>query len=181
MKQPRGRNNADNVTQADNKLFWKIHSQHISSAPQCCSDTALLKRNASFSAHYLKSSSPGTEQTRIPLSQPSSGRGVQRAALEPKLLLPYACSLSFALRKFPCECLQTPIQHPAEPFPPPVLAMTIQKPRYSQGLRKPIQLRFPRQRHRRTGLQPHTLLSHQPGRPQEHTGSASRRDHTARR
>lgn len=171
IKQLRGQNNTDNVIQADNKLFWKIHSEHISSAPQCCSDTSLLKRNSSFSANNLKSSSH--MKTQIPLSQISSGRGVLTAGLETKLLLPYVCILSFVLRKFQRERPQKPIPHSSESFPPPALGMTIQKPCYNQEPHKLIQ------QHWRTDLQPHTLLSHQPGCPQEHRGNAIQSDHTA--
>lgn len=65
IKQLRGQKDVDNLIQTDNKLFWKIHPQHVSLTLQCCSLTTLSKWTISFSAINLKRSLYMTKHTQF--------------------------------------------------------------------------------------------------------------------
>lgn len=100
IKQLRGQKDVDNLIQTDNKLFWKIHPQHVSLTLQCCPLTTLSKWTIPFSAINLKRFLYVTKQTQVPLLQIFAGRQASVAALEPKLLFLQGCSSSFYFQEW---------------------------------------------------------------------------------
>lgn len=95
IKLPRGQEEGDNLTQTDNKLFWRIHPQRVSLTPRCCSLNTLSKWAICFSAVNLKRSLFATKQTQVPLLQIFAGRQVSVTALDPKLVFIFNISSNF--------------------------------------------------------------------------------------